>query len=258
MQQAIGDVGQVMQPIAQIGVGLTLQLGPGVVVDPLNRSLRGQAGTHRLAQPAQPAAIVSDHAEGLEHVAVLAAKAVVVAVDQTVDRSAHSVDRRLEPHELRFYVIGDNRGHSHPRLVHHHMAEAQSFGNAETLQRHLPAHGDRRALGGYQLQLPGRDHLGEQHGGRLQRLDFLFRVGAPRAVLHDQHSDRRAPAQNRHAEERLVDLFTRLRSVGKGRMMLRVGQRQRLGARSDKADKTLAWPHGGQVDRLAVEALGGE
>ena len=41
-------------------------------------------------------------------------------------------------------------------------------------------------------------------------------------------------------------------------MMVRVGQRQRLGARGDQADEALAWPHGGQMDRLAVEALGGE
>ena len=41
-------------------------------------------------------------------------------------------------------------------------------------------------------------------------------------------------------------------------MMLRVGQRQRLGAGSDEADKALARPHGGQMDRLAIEALGGE
>ena len=74
MQQAIGDVGQVVQPIAQVGVGLALQLGARVVLHPLDRRLGGQARTHRLAQPAQPAAIVGDHAERLEHVAMFAAE----------------------------------------------------------------------------------------------------------------------------------------------------------------------------------------
>ena len=41
-------------------------------------------------------------------------------------------------------------------------------------------------------------------------------------------------------------------------MMLRVRQRQRLGAGGDEADKALARSHRGQMDRLAVEALGGE
>ena len=52
MQQAIGDVGQVVEPIAQIRISLALQLGAGVVMDALDRGLRGQAGAHRLAQPA--------------------------------------------------------------------------------------------------------------------------------------------------------------------------------------------------------------
>ena len=142
MQQAIGDVGQVVQPIAQVGVGLALQLGAGVVMDPLDRGLRGQAGAHRLAQPAQPAAIVRDHAEGLQHVAVLAVDAVVITVDQTVDRGAHGADRRLQPHKLQFHVIGDDRGHRHARLVHHHMAEAEPVGDAQALERHLTPHGD--------------------------------------------------------------------------------------------------------------------
>ena len=51
-----------------------------------------------------------------------------------------------------------------------------------------------------------------------------------------------AAAQHRHAEERLEDFLTRLRSVGKGWVMLRVGQRQRLGAgrRSSRQGPRLA------------------
>ena len=43
VQQAVGDVGQVVQAVAQIGVGLALQLGARVVLHPLDRRLGGQA-----------------------------------------------------------------------------------------------------------------------------------------------------------------------------------------------------------------------
>ena len=72
MQQPIGEIVEVVQPIAQIGIGLALQLGARVVLHALDRRLRGQAAADRLAQPAQPAAVMRDHAEGFEHVAVLA------------------------------------------------------------------------------------------------------------------------------------------------------------------------------------------
>ena len=96
MQQAIGDVGQVVKAVAQIGVGLTLQLGARVVLHALDRRFGGQAAGDCFAQPAQPAAVVSDHAERLEHLAMFAVDAVVAAVDEVVDRGAHRVDRRLQ------------------------------------------------------------------------------------------------------------------------------------------------------------------
>ena len=258
MQKPVGDVGQIVQAVAQVGIGLPLKLGAGVVLDALNRSFRGEARTHRLAQPAQPAAVVGDHAEGLEHVAMLAGDAVVVAVDQVVDRGAHRADRRFQPVELQFHVVGDDLGHRDARLVHHDMAQAEAIGDAEALERHRAADGDRRALGRDRLQFARRDHLGEQHRGRLKRLDLFFRIGAPGAILHHEHADRGPAPQHRHAEERLIDLFTRLGLVGKRRMMLRVGERQRLGAGGDEADQALPRPHGGQMHGFPVEPLGGE
>ena len=89
-----------------------------------------------------------------------------------------------------FHVVGYDLRHRHARLVHHDMSKTEPVGDAETFQRQRPTNGDRRALGGDALQLSGRDHLGEQHRGRLQRLDLLFGIGPPRAILHDQHPDR--------------------------------------------------------------------
>ena len=56
--------------------------------------LGGQAGPHRLAQAAQPAAVVGEHAVGLEHVAMLAAVGDVAALEHVVDVGAQRGDRR--------------------------------------------------------------------------------------------------------------------------------------------------------------------
>ncbi len=136
------------------------------------------------------------------------------------------------------------------------MAEAEAVGDGLAFQGHRAANGDRLALRRNALELARRDHLGEKHGGGLERLDLFLRIGAPGAVLHHQHADRRAAAQDRHAEERLIDLFARLGLVREGRMMLGVGQRERLGARGDEADEALARLHRRQVDGFTVQAFG--
>jgi len=97
--------------------------------------------------------------------------------------------------------------------VQHGVAEAESFGDRLSLDRQrAPQHGGR-GLTGERLQLARGDHFGEQHRRRLQRLDFFFGIGAPRPVLHDEHAERRAAAQHRHAEEGLINLFAGLRLV---------------------------------------------
>ena len=98
--------------------------------------------------------------------------------------------------------------------------------------------------GDERLQFAARDHLGEQHGGGLEHLDLFFGIDAAGPVLHHQHAERVAAAQDRHAEEGLVDLLAGLRLVGEGRMGLRVRQRQRLGRGGDQADEAFvdaAW-----------------
>ena len=71
-QQTIGDVVDIVQPFAQIGVCLALQFGAGVILHALDGCFCGQAGAERLAQAAQPAAVIGEHAHGFEHVAMLA------------------------------------------------------------------------------------------------------------------------------------------------------------------------------------------
>ncbi len=100
------------------------------------------------------------------------------------------------------------------------------------------------------------DHLGEHHRRRLQRLDFLLGIGAAGAVLHDQHAERVAGAQDRHAEEGVIDLLASLRPVGKGRMRLRVREVDRARFARDQADQAFVGAHHGEVHGLTVQTFG--
>ena len=83
----------------------------------------------------------------------------------------------------------------------------------------------RRGLGAglrQRRQFAGGDHLRQHHGGGLQRLDLFLDIGALGAVLHHQHAERVAGAQDRHAEERMVDFFAGFRAERERRMALRV------------------------------------
>ena len=106
-------------------------------------------------------------------------------------------------------------------------------------------------------ELARGDHLGEHHRGGLQRLDLFLDIGALGAVLHHEHAERVAGAQDRHAEEGVVDFFAGLRAVGEGRVALRVVQIERRGFAGDEADQALMRAQHGAVHGVAVEAFGG-
>ena len=90
------------------------------------------------------------------------------------------------------------------------------------------------------LQLARGEHLGQHHGGGLEGLDLFLGIDPVGAVLDDQHAERVAGAQQRHAQEGVVDLFAGLGLVGEGRVALGVGEGQGLGRRGDEADEALA------------------
>ena len=102
------------------------------------------------------------------------------------------------------------------------------------------------------------DHLRQDHGDGLQRLDLFLVVLTAGAVLHHQHAEHAAGAHDRHAGERVIDLLARLRTVGELRMALRVVERQRPGVRGDVADQALADPQARAMHGRGIEALGGE
>ena len=71
-------------------------------------------------------------------------------------------------------------------------------------------------------QFAGGDHLRQHHGGGLQRLDLFLDIGALGTVLYHQHAERVAGAQDRHAEEGVVDFFAGFGAVREGGVALRV------------------------------------
>ena len=206
----------------------------------------------------EPALVVREHAEGFEHLPVLAVMGDVAALDQFVDRGADLADRGLEAAQLRLRVLRDQVLHHDAGLVQDDMAEADAVGEGDAALVQRSPQG-RAGLGERQrLQLARGDHLRQHHGGGLERLHLLFGVDPPRPVLHDEDAEGVAGPQQRHAEEGVVDLLARLRLVGEGRVRLGVGQRERLGRRGDEADEALARGHRREVDGGAVEAFGGE
>ncbi len=255
--QAVGEIVEVVQAIAQIWIGLAQHARAGIGLHALDRRLGGQPGHHRLFELVKPAAVVGEHAIGLEHVAMLAALDHVAVFEHFVEIRAQRLDRRFEVFQLFLDVVGDVIGDDDARLVQHDMAErdAVAQGAAFEMQR-----APRRRLGARTRQrgkLARGDHLGEHHRRGLQRLDFLFRIGAPRAVLHHQHAERVAGAQDRHAHEGMVDFLAGLRPEGERRMGLRVGKIDGARLARHQADQAFVRAQHGVVHGVAVEALGG-
>ncbi len=214
--QPVGEIVEIVQPFPQIGVGLAQHAGTRVGLHALDRGLRRQSGHHRFAQFVQPAAIVGEHAEGLEHLLVLAVIGDVAALQQQIEIGSQRIDRRFEPLQLLLHVVRDEIGDHDARLVQHHVSQSDAVGDRLAAEMQRAARRGLRAGPGERGELAGGDHLGEHHRGGLQRLLFLLGIGPVRPVLHDQHAQRVAGAQDRHAEERVVDFFAGFRSVREG------------------------------------------
>ena len=94
--QAIGEVVEVVQPLAQKRIGLPQHAGAGVVLDALHRGFRGQAGDHRLFELAHPAVVMGEHAIGFEHLAMLAALDDVAVLQHVVEIGLQRLDGGFE------------------------------------------------------------------------------------------------------------------------------------------------------------------
>ncbi len=255
--QPVGQIVEIVQAVAQIRIGGAQHARAGVGLHALDAGLGGEAGRHRLAHFVQPALVITEHAVGFEHLAVLAAVGHVAMLEQAVEIGAEVRDRRIQPLEFLRHVVGDHIGDDHARLVQHHMAERDAVRQRGAREIERVARGRLGARAGDRRQLARGDHLGQHHRRGLQRLFFLFGIGAARAVLHRQHAERIAGAQHRHAEERMIDFFAGFRTEREGRMRLRVRQIDRVGLACDQADQAFVGFEHGFVHRLALQAFGG-
>jgi hypothetical protein len=188
---------------------------------------------------------------------VVAGARHVGALEQAVDLAADALDGGVETVELLPDVLGDERSHDDSRFVQHDVAEPDRIRQPDPGKLVRPARGQHDAGLGDRLQLARRDHLGEHERDRLEGLDLLLRVEAVRLVLHDEHAERVAGAQDGHADEGVEHLLAELDEQLERRVSLRVGERERLRLLGDGADEPFADAHLHHVHLRAVQPLGG-
>jgi hypothetical protein len=255
--QAIGEIVEIVQALAQIRVCGAQHARTRIRLHALDAGLRGEAGRHRLAHAIEPAAVMREHAVGFQHLARFGTVGDFAAFQHHVDIGAQRRDRVVEALEFLLYVIGDKVLDDHARLVQHDVTERDAFRQRGAGDVAARAHRGLCSRPGERGQFAGSDHLRQHHGGGLQRLDFFLGIGSVRAVLHDQHAERVAGAQDRHAEEGVVDFFAGFRAVRIGGMRLRVRQVDRIGLAGDQADQAFVDAHHRQVHGFALQTFGG-
>ena len=200
-QQAVVEVFQVVQPLAQVRVPRLAQPRPVLGAHPLHRRLGGQAVADRFLERAVPAPIMGEHAVGLEHL-VGGADQAMVALEHVVDLLLQRLDGGAQAQLLGRRVVAEQLLRRYRLFVQHHLAVGQAVGEPRALQPLGPVRRDLDVLQDFLAeQLAGADHLGQHHGDDLQVLDLFLAVAALGAVLDDEDADRPPAAQQRHAEE---------------------------------------------------------
>ena len=247
-----------MQPVADVGVGRPLQPRPRVVLHTFDGGFGGQTRAHGLEHALQPAAVVGEHAIGLQHFAMLARMAEIGRLQHVVDRAPERIDRLFETLQFEVGVFGDQLGDMDARLVQHGMAERNALAEGCRLDVVRDLAGLVGRLEGLRVdQLGGGHDFGQHHRDRLQRLDLFLGVVTFGAVLHRQHADDLAASEDRHAHQRLVDFFAGFRPVGKTRMRLRIGEIERPCMLGNVADQAFADLQPRVVDGRRLQAFGG-
>ncbi len=86
-QQTVGQIVDVVQAVAEPLIGHAQHARAGIVAHALHGGLGGQSRGQRLVEPPPPAVVVGEHAEGLEHFAVLAGARQIAPVHHLVDHA---------------------------------------------------------------------------------------------------------------------------------------------------------------------------
>ena len=178
-KQAVGDVVEVDQPLAQVGVAGVADAHAGLLLDPADRGLGGQAGADRLADAPQPAGVLREHAVGLEHLALLAADR-----DRWSPASGRAprAARRSPDRGARARPAGSRPGGGSPRRAARAARPARSppprpAGHPSS-RRIAAASAVTSAYLLWSISSPDAEHLGQDRGDDLHRLDLVLGIGA--------------------------------------------------------------------------------
>ncbi len=120
-EQPVGQILEVVQPLAQIGVARLAEAGAMLGTDAFHRGLGGEAGAHGVLQPPRPAPVVGEHPVGLQHLVGDADD--MVAFEHLVDLRAQGLQRRLKPGLFQDGVVGEQLLRCDRRLVQHRLAQ---------------------------------------------------------------------------------------------------------------------------------------
>ena len=212
--QAVGEILEIDQALAQIRIG-SLHHAAFVVSSRTFCTAASAVRPLRIASAirADPAAIGGEHAVGFENIAVLA-DAEPAMRRRPVRRSLRASPR---PHGVGVRARPSTSSATNWRI--------SSLGSCSTagpiaspgLSR-MPSSRTGSIAAGLALRYFERvdefaagDKLGDDHRDRLQYLDLVLVIMAQRAVLHDQNAQHAAAAQDRHAHQRMIDLFAGFR-----------------------------------------------
>ena len=255
-QQAVGEVVEIVQPLAQVGVAHLRHAGARLALFLFHRRFGRQTEVDVLFHAPAPALGVGKHAIGFKDFHLFLVAGARGALEQFVDADAQLFDGGGQAGAFGFRVVGDEVRHHHARLVQPDMALGRAFltGAAAEHRRGGVAGRQRRAFPDEGAQF---GHLGQHHGDHFQRID-LVRGEHPLGLgLHHQNAQLFAEPLDRNAAEAGIDLLAGLGHVAKAALGRGVGGVHHLSGARDAAHQTLAQLHAGLVHGLLLEALRG-
>jgi hypothetical protein len=250
--EAIAEILDIDKPLPQVRIGDAAHAVAQLSHDPHNRRLGRKAGVDQRRDPLEPAAIHGDEAIGGENVVGVA---ISRAADQLVETTLHAFAGGNQAQLLFGWIGGQQLALRQIGVEPHHSSDDDAIRQRETLEP--PRQGIAESLAPDFDRTLCRQHLGEQHGDRLQRLHLQIGEFALQAALDSQHADDMAGSPYGERHQRGKCLLARLRAVRESVMLARVGEIERAAHGGDEADDTLADPHPGAAYGPRLQAVGG-
>jgi len=254
-QQPVGKVVEIVQPLAQIGVGNLFHPGAGGRLFLFHGGLGRQAAVDIGLHPAHPAPGIDEHPVGFEHLELILVAALRRG-QHPVHADAQRLDRLVQALQLARRILGDGVGDDHPRLVQPDMALCHTLLRARALEHHRA---DMARLHRGPLADEGAKlgHLGQHHGDHLERIDLVLGEKPRHPGLDHQHAQLCAKPLDGNADEGGICLLAGLWHVAKAGGGGRVIGVDDLARPRDAPDKPLPQPQPDQVHGFGPQPLRG-